>query len=201
MTMQKVEEVLRRYGYETRICKTHEDARAYMQEHIVHKTVGFGDSQTLKTMGLFESLEPRNTVYDPQQASDHDSFLATAKQALTAEVFITSVNAMATTGEMVNIDGTGNRIAGSLFGHEKVYFVVGSNKIMPDLEGAMWRAKHVAAPRNAKRIGVRTPCALKGDRCYDCSSPERICNGTLIYQRKMADSKMEIILIEETLGI
>jgi len=108
---------------------------------------------------------------------------------------------MAETGELVNIDGTGNRVAASLFGHQKVYFVIGTNKIEPTLEKAVWRARNVAAPINAKRFNADTPCAKKGDRCYDCSSPERICNALVIYLKKMNDIEdVEIILIDEELG-
>lgn len=87
-----------------------------------------------------------------------------------------------------------------MFGHEKVYFVVGANKIEPTLEKAIWRARNIAAPRNAKRLGLKTPCAVKADKCYDCKSPERICNGLLIHLRKMNDIEMEVVLIRESLG-
>jgi hypothetical protein len=108
-----------------------------------------------------------------------------AQKCLTTQAYLTSVNAASETGELVNIDGTGNRIAASLFGHEKVCFVFGVNKIEPTLEKAIWRARNIAAPKNAKRFGLKTPCAVKGDCCYDCSSPDRICNVLSIYQKKM----------------
>jgi hypothetical protein len=111
------------------------------------------------------------------------------------------VNAMAETGELVNIDGTGNRVAGSLFGHEKVYFVAGINKVCPTLEEARFRARNVAAPANAARHGYRTPCAVRADHCYDCASPDRICCGEMIYHRKMRFIDMEVVLIGEKLGL
>ncbi len=101
---------------------------------------------------------------------------------------------------MVNLDGSGNRIAGTLFGHQKVYFVIGSNKIVPTLELAIERTRNTAAPQNAKRLQLKTPCAMEGTRCYDCSSPERICNAMVIYFQKMNDLDMEIILVQENLG-
>jgi len=101
---------------------------------------------------------------------------------------------------LVNIDGTGNRVAGALFGHEKVYFVAGINKVVPTLEDAIWRARNIAAPKNAMRLGLRTPCAKKGDRCYDCSSPDRICNGMMIHFKKMNDIDMEIVIINKQIG-
>ena len=80
------------------------------------------------------------------------------------------------------------------------YFIVSTNKIAQTLETAIWRARNIAAPSNAKRLGIRTPCAVKGDRCYNCSSPDRICNGLLIYYKKMSNTDMEIVLIDEMLG-
>lgn len=102
---------------------------------------------------------------------------------------------------MVNIDGTGNRVAGSLFGHEKVYFVVTTNKIEESLEKAVYRARNIAGPKNALKYNLRTPCVIKGDRCYDCASPDRICNTLNIYLKKMNDiDDVEIVLIDEKLG-
>ena len=109
---------------------------------------------------------------------------------------------MAETGELVNIDGTCNRIASSVYGHKRVYFVVGVNKIEPDYDRALWRARNVAAPKNAQRLGRKTPCAVKADRCYDCKSPERICRGlSVIWGRPTPVETMEVVLIGEELGM
>lgn len=200
MDIVAVKEMCVKKGYLVSIFETAEDAAVYLGAKIDHKVVGFGDSVSLLSMQLYEKLISHNRVYDPQNDATND-FIATAKKALTAEIFITSVNAMAETGEMVNIDGTGNRLAGSLFGHEKVYFVVGANKIEPTLEKAIWRARNIAAPMNAKRLKIKTPCAINGDKCYNCSSPERICNGLLIYLSKMQDIEMELVFIKENIGL
>ncbi len=85
-------------------------------------------------------------------------------------MYITSVNGMAETGELINIDGNGNRVASSLYGHKKVWFIVGRNKLAPTYEEALWRTRNIAAPKNAQRLGRKTPCAVHGDRCYDCKS-------------------------------
>ena len=139
-------------------------------------------------------------MLDPKQSVDNDDFLRIAKDCLTTEVFITSVNGLTADGVIINMDGTGNRVAGSLFGHRKVYYVIGRNKIAPDLEQAIWRVRNVAAPQNAKRLQLRTPCALRGDKCYNCASSDRICNGLLIQMKKMNDMDMEVLLIDEDLG-
>ena len=109
--------------------------------------------------------------------------------------------ALAETGELINIDGTGNRVASTLFGHRRVYFVVGVNKIAPDYDAALWRARNIASPKNAQRLGRKTPCAVKGDRCYNCSSPERICRGLTVLWEPMGGAEVtEVLLINQELG-
>ncbi|MEA4895283.1 MAG: lactate utilization protein [Oscillospiraceae bacterium] len=187
-------------GYRVSYFENADEAVRYLNREIDSTTVGFGDSATLLDIKLFESLSSHNNVYDPQHCIHGECFIETAKKALTSNVFLTSVNAVSETGEIVNIDGTGNRIAGSLFGHERVYFIVGINKLSTSLDNAVWRARNIAAPKNAKRLKLNTPCAKNAERCFDCSSPDRICNGMMIHFRKMNDSDMEIVLINESLG-
>ena len=87
-----------------------------------------------------------------------------------------------------------------LYGHKKVYLVVGRNKLAPTYDEALWRARNIAGPRNAQRLGAKTPCAVKGDRCYDCKSPGRICRALVVLWRCMMNSDMEVVLIDEDLG-
>lgn len=200
MVQDKFVKKLEQKGYKVRTFRQKEKAAQYLQEQFHNDTIGFGDSQTLLHMGLYALLSKNNIVYDPNQFDDNDNFLKTAKEALTAKYFLTSVNAITEDGIIINMDGTGNRVAGSLFGHEKVFFIFGINKIVSNIEEGVWRTRNIAAPQNAKRIGCNTPCALKGDRCYDCNSPYRICSGLLIQYKKMNDSDAEIIIIDEELG-
>ncbi len=200
MVQVKFVKKLEQKGYKVRTFRQKEKAAQYLQEQFHNDTIGFGDSQTLLHMGLYALLSKNNIVYDPNQFDDNDNFLKTAKKALTAKYFLTSVNAITEDGIIINMDGTGNRVAGSLFGHEKVFFIFGTNKIVSNIEEGVWRTRNIAAPQNAKRIGCNTPCALKGDRCYDCNSPYRICSGLLIQYKKMNDSDAEIIIIDEDLG-
>lgn len=201
MDMNKVIKTLEKNRYQVRYFTSSAEASAYLDREINQSVVGFGDSATIAHMHLYDLLSRHNTVYDPSRGKDNDEFLKIAKSCLTTDVFLTSVNAMAESGEMVNIDGTGNRIAGSLFGHQRVYFVVSTNKIEPTLEKAIWRARNIAALKNTKRYRLRTPCVVKGDHCYNCASPERICNAMTIYMKKMNDiDQVEIILMEEQLG-
>ena len=93
-----------------------------------------------------------------------------------------------------------NRISAALYGHKKVYFVVGKNKIAPTYEEALHRARNIAAPKNCVRLGLKTPCAAKADKCYDCASPDRICCGLSVLWTKMLGADMEVVLIDEELG-
>ena len=119
---------------------------------------------------------------------------------MSTEVFIASANALAMTGEIVNIDGRGNRITSLIYGHDKVYYIIGRNKIVPTLDDAVKRAKYYAAPLTAQRLGVNTPCAAEGKKCYDCNSPDRICNTMTITWRPSMYLDVELLLIDEDLG-
>ena len=176
------------------------EAKAAALQIIGKKSVGIGGSATVRDMGLAEALQANgNQVYWHWLVAK-EAKQAARDKALTADVYLSSTNALITDGRLVNIDGTGNRVAGSLYGHRKVYFVAGRNKIAPTLQEAAHRARNVAAPLNAARHQYKTPCAMKQDRCYDCKSPDRICSAQVIYWRKMNHMDMEVALIDEGLG-
>ena len=200
MEVKDLSEALKRKGYQVSVFKTKEDAADYIAGLFDGDIIGFGDSLTMTQMDLYNRLSEKNIVKDPNQYSGK-RFLAAAKEALTADYFFTSVNAITKDGVIINIDCTGNRIAGSLFGHKKVFYIFGTNKITEDIESGVFRVRNVAAPLNAKRLNYKTPCAVKGDKCYDCNSPARICRGLLIQYRAMDDTESEAIIIEEELGI
>lgn len=186
-------------GIALKVFDTKEEAAAYLTASIKGKTVGFGGSMTLEEMDLYEKLKPENTLYwhwREEMTGDE----AKAKAYL-ADVYITSLNGVAETGELVNIDGGGNRVAATLTKHERLYFVVGENKIAPDLHRAIDRARNIASPLNAQRLHRKTPCAIKADRCYDCKSPERICRSlNILWEKPMQVGVCELILIREKLG-
>jgi hypothetical protein len=193
---QAVEKNLKDRGFAVRTFATAAEAAAYLDGAIDGKTVGFGGSLTLDAMGLYDSLGSHNTViwhWKQDQA-------VARKAAMQTDVYLTSANGLAETGEIINIDGIGNRVAATLFGHQKVYFVIGRNKLAPTYEEALWRARNIAAPKNAQRLGKKTPCAVKGDRCYDCKSPDRICRGLVVLWEAVMGMEMEVILIDEDLG-
>lgn len=190
----KLTKNLEERDFTVRTFATAAEAADYLDREIDGVSVGFGGSMTVQEMGLYPRLAAHNN------ALWHWDKAGLTEAAVT-DVYITSVNGLAETGELINIDGTGNRVASTLFGHKKVYFVVGKNKIAPDYDKALWRARNIASPKNAQRIGVQTPCAVKGDKCYDCKSPQRICRGLVVlWEKPKAIEAMEVILIDEELG-
>ena len=189
----KLQKNLEERGFAVSRFDTAAQAAGYLDAALDGKTIGIGGSITVQEMGLADRLAKHNTVLWHWAGS-------TTQAAAGAQVYLTSVNGAAETGELINIDGTGNRVASGLFGHEKVYFIVGRNKVAPDYDAALWRARNIAAPKNAQRLGRKTPCAAKGDRCYDCKSPERICRALVVYWEKPGSMDMEVVLVDDDLG-
>ena len=193
----KVEQNLTALGYTVKTFATGAEAAAYLNGAIDGTTVGIGGSMSVQQLGLYDLLASHNEVHWHWVNGP-----AEREQAVGTQVYLTSVNGLAETGELINIDGAGNRVASTLFGHKRVYFVVGANKIAPDYDAALWRARNIAAPKNAQRLKRKTPCAVKADRCYDCSSPERICRELVVlWNKPMGVDTMEIVLIDQDLGM
>lgn len=197
MGFDAVKQNLEGRGYTVRVFSTGKEAADYLDAAIDGKSVGFGGSATLDALGLYERLGGHNQViwHWKQDAAP------ARKAAMQSDVYLTSANALAETGEIVNIDGAGNRAAATLFGHEKVYFVIGRNKLAPGYDEAVFRARNVAAPRRAKQLGKKTPCAVNGGRCYDCKSPERVCRGLVTLWGPMMGMEAEVLLVDEDLGL
>lgn len=202
--IEKTIKALERNKFVVHYFETSAEAVTYLKNRIQNKCVAIGDSHTLLEIGVHDALsEVNEDITDIQRPLPGESFRDTALRTMGRDVFLTSVNALSQTGEMVNIDGTGNRVAASLFGSQEVFFVLGVNKITPDLASAIYRARNVAAPLNSKKNKKSSlnPCATLDEKCYDCGSPDRICNALTIYYKKMRNMQtMEIIIINEVLG-
>ena len=159
-------------------------------------------SMTAAGMGLWEAIAglPEVRLIDPYQAGiSREEGLELRSKGLTADVMIASANAITLDGKLVNLDGMGNRVAAMAFGPRKVILVVGMNKVAPDLESAIARVKHYAAPLNAIRLGVSTPCVETG-LCSDCRSAQRICNMWSIIEGHMVKDRIHVKLVGENLG-
>ena len=167
--------------------------------------VSWGGSVTLDETGLRDKLltlqqEGKITIIDPYSAKDPDENYERRRQGLLSDVFFLSSNAMTTDGELANIDGTGNRVAALTFGPKKVVVLVGKNKLTDNLEDAITRVKEVACPKNAVRLGKKTPCALTG-KCCDCLLPkETICSAIVTNRFNQNPGRVHVILIDEDLG-
>ena len=196
MSFESVKKNLESRGFSVKTFATAGEAAAYLDSAIDGASVGFGGSMTLKDMGLYERLESHNEVCWHWVNGPEDRM-----KAMNTQVYVTSANGLAETGEIINIDGSGNRVASTLYGHKKVYFVIGRNKLAPTYEEALWRARNIASPKNAQRLGVKTPCAIQGDRCYDCKSQDRICRGVVVLWGPMIGMETEVILVDEDLGM
>ena len=197
---EKVKQNLETLGYTVNVFETASDAASYLDSVIDGKKVGFGGSVTVAEMNLYDTLGSHNVVTShariPEGMTDADMRMASRG----ADIYISSVNGLSEDGEIINIDATGNRVASIFYGHEKVYLIIGKNKLSPDYDSALWRARNIASPKNAKRLGVKTPCAEKADKCYNCQSPQRICRGLTVLWQKPMKSDIEILLINENLG-
>lgn len=200
MDFAAVRQALEERGYRVTLCPTKEEAAAYLNEQIDGTTVGFGGSVTLQELGLYDSLSKHNAVHNHWRVPEGSTPDAVREAAMNTEVYLTSVNGLAETGELINIDGTGNRAASTLFGHKRLYFVVGRNKLAPTYDEALWRARNIASPKNAQRLGRKTPCAEKGERCFDCRSPERICKALIVLWGPTTGCDAEVVLVDEDLG-
>ena len=200
MDLTAVEKNLKERGFAVSTFATAKEAADYLNRQIDGASVSFGGSMTLAEMGLFESLGKHNTIYSHWNVPEGMNADEVREKAATCEHYLLSANGLAETGEIINIDGTGNRVASSLFGHKMVWYVVGSNKLAPTYNEALWRARNISAPKNAQRLGVKTPCAVNGDRCYDCKSPQRICRGLVVMWEAIRSCESEVVLVDEPLG-
>ena len=196
MAFEVVKKNLEDRGFAVTVCETAADAAEYLNKAIDDKTVGIGGSLTIKELDIHNKLVLHNEVYWHWLGGNTDRELAAD-----ADVYLTSANGLSEAGEIINIDGAGNRVASTLFGHRKVYFIIGRNKLAATYDEALWRARNIAAPKNAQRLGKKTPCAVSGDRCYDCKSPERICRGLVVNWGPMMGKEAEVILVDEDLGL
>ena len=195
MDVQKTIRNLQLRGYSVRYFDTAAEAADYLNAEIQNTAVGIGGCMTAQELGLFDSLSKNNEVYWHWKAPGPE----TIARANAAPVYITSANAMTEDGEILNIDGRGNRLAGQVCGNKKLYIIAGTNKICPDFSSALERARNVAAVKNGKRFPAQTPCKLD-DKCHDCRSADKICRALLVLWAPMMGMEAEVVLIGEELG-
>lgn len=162
--------------------------------------VSFGGSMTLNDIGLLETLRSGNyNLLDRSVAKDYDEVRAIYHQSFAADTYLMSTNAITLDGQLVNIDGNGNRVAALIYGPKQVIIIAGMNKVSSDLDEAIKRVQNFAAPANVKRLSRNTPCNQTG-QCGDCQSDDCICSNTVITRRSSAKDRIKVILVGEVLG-
>ncbi len=160
-------------------------------------SVTMGGAMSAHEIGLVSALKEGN--YNFIDREEYEDKREAMLQAYDADVFLSSTNAITEDGVLVNIDGTANRVSAIAYGPKKVVFIVGMNKVCDDVDGAMKRARNVAAPINAQRFVKNTPCAKTGS-CMDCKSPESICCQFLITRYSRFKDRIHVILVNDNLG-
>jgi L-lactate utilization protein LutB len=166
------------------------------------KSVAWGGSLTFGATGLYEALKNNaelNVIDTYDKSIPLEDMLERRRSALNVDLFFTGTNAVTETGELVNLDMIGNRVAAIVFGPKNVIVLVGRNKIVPDLDEAIFRVKNYSAPVNAMRLDKKTPCA-ETSYCEDCKSPDRICNAWSIVEKSFPKGRIKVVLIDENLG-
>lgn len=164
-------------------------------------SVGWGGAMSAQQIGLMDALAERNVkLLDRSKAETPQERDRLMKQCLTADVFLTGANALSLDGQMVNIDGNGNRVAAIVYGPDSVIVVAGMNKVCDTLEQAVQRARSVAAPANSQRFSIAAPCNSTGS-CHDCTSVDCICNQILITRHCRPAGRIKFILVGEELGL
>lgn len=193
-----LEKTLSKNGFIFNYFKDIEQVKEYLLEQISKdNSVGIGGSMTIEELDIYAELkEQGNKVYWHWKAENKKQELENAKNV---QIYLASTNALTLDGKLVNMDGTGNRVASMIYGHDKVYIVVGKNKLCKDYDEAIERIENIAAPKNAKRLNLDTPCKFTG-KCSDCSSPKRMCNVETILHKNPNGTQIYICLVDEALG-
>ena len=193
--------ILRARHFEAYYCESREQALEKALELIpMGATVGWGGALSAKQIGLLDAMNNGNyNAIDRDKAPNPEQRKQAMKRCLLADVFITGANALSMDGQMVNIDGNGNRVAPIVYGPESIIVIAGMNKVMDTLDAAMIRARTVAAPMNKQRFDLQTPCEVTGT-CGDCKSEGCICNQILITRNSKPAGRIKMILVGEDLG-
>lgn len=179
-----------------------DDATAKINELITkNQTVSFGGSMTLRESGILDSIRNRDdiTLLDRDQCTSQEETDEIMRKSFFADTYLLSTNAITEDGQLVNIDGNGNRVAALIYGPKQVIVVAGLNKVTPTVDAAMLRARSYAAPINNIRLDKPNPCTKTGD-CHNCFSDSCICNQFVVTRRSGTPGRIQVILLEGEYG-
>lgn len=193
---------LKKRNFDAYYCSTADEAVEKVLSLIPEgDTVSWGGVMTVDELGIKDRLRQRNQpVIDRDTAKTPEERMAMLHQALGCDTFLMSSNAISEDGQLVNIDGLGNRVAALCFGPKQVIVVAGMNKVAGDLDSAMSRARHIAAPANVQRFDVKTPCAVTG-QCGNCTSPDCCCAQIVTTRFSKIPGRIKVVLVGEVLGL
>ena len=201
---QKAVEALGTNGFTAVYCRTPDDARNYILEAATDAvTIGFGGSMTIADLTVQQTLadQGKEILNHSSSALSRDQKMEIMRRQLTCDLFLSGSNALTISGELINIDATGNRVAAMFFGPRRVIVVVGRNKLVDGTpQEAIQRVKQWATPPNAKRLNFNTPCAKTGF-CSNCNSPDRLCRVTTIIDRKPRFTDLRVLVVNADLGL
>lgn len=188
-------------GIEGYYCADREEANAKAKRFLTPGcSISWGGSQTLQEIGLLDDLKESDyTIYDRAEAVTPEEKREMYGRIVTSDVYFMSSNAITLDGELINIDGTGNRVACLCHGPQNVIVIAGMNKLVPDVPGGIARVRNMASPPNALRLGLKTPCAEYG-RCADCLSSDCICAQIVVTRFSRVQGRIKVILVGEELG-
>lgn len=200
--IQRTLKALERNGFRCIYAPTRAEALSESLKLISKEAkVGIGGSVTIREIGLIDELCKRgNEVLETWKKITPEEDQAIRKGHLTCDIFVTSSNAITEDGNLVNADGTGNRVAAMIFGPPKVIVVAGVNKIVKDAHEGIERIRRVAAPMNVKRIGGKTPCVIDVCNLEECTPPDRHCHAITILEKRPTRTDTTVILVGEELG-
>jgi len=205
--LERLKEALETNNFEVHLADDTAGARRVVLEQVLPavraKSVSWGGSMTLGATGLMDDFRQMDgiEVIDPYEKDLADAEKRERRRrALLVDLYLTGCNAMTEDGRLVNLDMIGNRVAALTFGPRHVVVLVGANKLVADLEDALWRVKEFAAPANAMRLDMKTPCA-KTSVCEQCKSPQRICNTWTITEKSFPRGRIKVVLINQVLGL
>ncbi len=205
--LSQVQKELHNRNFGAHIADTTDQARDLVLNDILpgltFDTMSWGDSMTLAATRLVQDIpdrHPTKVIKTFEAGVPRPELIERRRRALLADLFLTGSNALTEDGRLINLDMVGNRVSGITFGPKHVIICIGRNKIVPGLHAGMARIKHLSAPANALRHGFKTPCAKTG-KCHECNSPQRLCNTWTITEHSFPAQRIQIVLINQELGL
>ena len=200
MQLESVVHALNQRRFLAKAFSTAEEAKTEMLRIIGNGSVGIGGSKTINDTGIYQDLLNHGNQVFCHTFVPKEEKQAARRAALNADVYLCSANAVTENGILLNIDGTGNRVAGTIFGPSTVILLVGRNKLVSTVEEGIERTKRENCPNNARRLGVNTPCAATG-KCMDCTGTGRMCNVTILHEYPTRNvTHFYVFLVDQDLG-